>query len=147
MKIEQRCQLYIDFETKTEEKKQEMAAYFKRYFKNPKHKKIDGIEADIEVVDDASNLIVLDVTLVNQCDFVGGSPASRWEPGEPDYLEGVLTQDDFDEWLERITDEYDDNEIIYEYYNYWVDEYYIPTEDELLGEYYDECERRYYEER
>ena len=33
MKIEQRCQLYIDFETKTEEKKQEMAAYFKRYFK------------------------------------------------------------------------------------------------------------------
>lgn len=131
----QDCQVYINIETNTEEEKNMISKYLKFCFKHNINTLICNSNANIEIADDIPNLIVLDVNIEHELDFVAGSPATRYEPGEPAYFENVLNEQDFYMWayilLKRGHFDFD--------YSIDIDEdSSIPEEEELMERYYEE---------
>lgn len=112
-----------------------LISFLQKQFSDKKNCIIDNIEADIEIVDDEPDFIGVNIFLANECEFVAGSPSSRYEPGEPAYIEGLLTEEDFENWINKQ----------FKYLDYDVD-YSIPSEEDMMEEYDKERENSYYYE-
>ena len=133
--MEQICEVNI-FVYPYPEERGMLISSFQKQFSDKKNCIIDDIKANIEIVDDEPDFVGVNILLTNECEFVAGSPSSRYEPGEPAYIEGLLTKEDFERWVNKQ----------FKYLDYDVD-YSIPSEEYMMEEYDKERENRYcYEE-
>lgn len=130
--MEQICEVNI-FIYPCPEERGALISSLQRKFSNKENCIIDNIEADIEIVDDEPDFVGVNISLTNECEFVAGSPSSRYEPGEPAYIEGLLTKEDFENWINKQ----------FKYLDYDVD-YSIPSEEYMMEEYDKEKESEYW---
>lgn len=131
----QDCQVYINIETNTEEDKEKIVKYLKETFKRNSVANFNDSHMDIEIVDDMPNLIVLDAYIEYELYFVAGSPATRYEPGEPAYFEDVLVKDDFYMWTYTLLKQ---GHFDFDYSIDIDEDSSIPKEEELMERYYEE---------
>ena len=112
--------------------------YLNAYFKMSEHRTILGEKIlDVDVWRDNEDVLIklwIDV----HCEYFPGCKGSYWEPGEPPFIEGYFTIDDFINLIDKVLSE----NFADEDYSLEEDEdSYIPTEEELLED--KECEYRY----
>ena len=137
----QNCQVYINIECWNEDKPT-IVNYLKDYFKDKKNLRIYGQPIiDVDIADDAEQLIVLDIEVDVQCMYIGGSRGNRWDPGEPPYIIDYLDEKDFADWAEdlflKAPSPIKNFDIGIE-----IDKgSFIPTEEELIKEFEEEAER------
>lgn len=137
MKIAQECQVYINI-TVDDNDKRGLVKHIKKQLAIPCNKFISGNKIiALDIIDDATDLIVLDVTVNAKCNLVPGRDATRLDPPEPAYIEDMLTDFDFLEWSWTLVKnpKYHVAEIEID------DDSYIPSEDFLLEV---NAERNYY---
>lgn len=133
--MNQNCQVYINIETNTKEEKEVISNYLKKTFETRINTYLYNSPLEIEIVDDMPTLIVLDINIEYELYYVAGSPTTRYEPGEPGYFEDVLTKEDFYTWIYIILKRGHFN------FDYDIDideDSYIPDEERLLEDYYEE---------
>lgn len=129
----QECEVYINIHI-NENKKKELSSYLKNQFKNKAVLTIytDEIK-EIEVVDDAKDLIVIDLAIDTLCHVTPGCPGTYWEPPEPTEVDDYLVAEDFEDWIKGIIDPNKfDCEIEID------SDSYIPTEADLIEQYNEE---------
>lgn len=112
--------------------------YLNAYFKQPEHRMMLGEKIkDVDVWRDNDDVLIklwVDV----QCEYFPGCKGSYWEPGEPPFIEGYFTIDDFIILINRVLSE----NFLGKNYSIEEDEdSYIPTEEKLLENM--ECDYRY----
>jgi len=112
--------------------------YLNAYFKQPEHRIMLGEKIkDVDVWRDNDDVLIklwVDV----QCEYFPGCKGSYWEPGEPPFIEGYFTIDDFIILINRVLSE----NFLSKTYSIEEDEdSSIPTEEELLED--KECDYRY----
>lgn len=96
------CNVYINIIC-SEEDKFTISEWLKEYFKDIKHLDICGVPFNyLDVIDDAKELVVLDLEIDVPCHYIGGYSGSRWEPPEPAYIEDYFTETDFLDWIKFI---------------------------------------------
>lgn len=82
-----------------------------------------------------NNDVIVDLDIQNEVYFEKGCAATRWEPGEPAYIEGCIDEDYFRDWITDILDlkfRHEDYEIEFS------EDTYIPSEENLLDAIYEE---------
>ena len=98
----QNCQVYINIFC-DEEDKLTISSWLKDYFNKKENMNIWNIPLNyLEIVDDAKELIVLDLEVDVPCTYIDGYPGTRWDPPEPAYIEGYFEENDFIEWVQEI---------------------------------------------
>lgn len=96
------CNVYINIMC-DEEDKSIISSWLKNYFNKPKNLNMWDVPLNyIEIIDDAKELIVLDLEIEVPCSYIGGYPGSRWEPPEPAYIIDYFDEIDFLDWIKKI---------------------------------------------
>lgn len=112
--------------------------YLNAYFKQPEHRIMLGEKIlDVDVWRDNDDVLIKIWINVN-CEYFPGCKDSYWEPGEPPFIEGYFTIDDFIVLINRVLSE---NFLNQSYFIEEDEDSYIPTEEELLED--KECEYKY----
>ena len=109
--------------------------YFKthKYMYNYSQKQVICSYDIVETIDMTRGIILINIYLDidNECAYIGGNAGSRWDPGEPAYIDGYLDEQDFKDWIEDITKDFKIEEIRIDKTSI------IPTEEELVNEFED----------
>ena len=134
----QSCEVFFNIDTWSDETIV-VRDYLKEYFKDKKNWKFyDQTISSVDIdYDHDESYLTLDIDVDIECEYIGGSAGSRWEPPEPSCIEGYYTEDDFVEWLENILRQFEVIITIDE-------ESTIPTEDELIKDFEEEAAKDYY---
>jgi hypothetical protein len=134
----QHCEVYINIYINEMDKKR-LVSHLNKIFENSANRVIYTEEVhNLDITDDAENLIIIDFDVDAQCTFIPGDPGSYWEPPTSPEVEDYLVKDDFIDWIKGFINPKDfDCEIEID------GDSYIPTEEELIKDY---CEEMYYEE-
>ena len=84
--------------------------YLNAYFKMPEHRTILGEKIkDVDVWRDNDDVLIKIWVNVN-CEYFPGCKGSYWEPGEPSYIEGHFTINDFINLINKTLSENFSNE-------------------------------------
>lgn len=124
----QSCEVYINIFCDEVDKKT-ISTWLKSHFEDKENRSMWGVPMDIEVVDDAKGLIVLDIGIDVPCMYIGGYPGTRWEPPEPAYVQDYFDEKDFFDWANEILPSKYDVEIEID------SDSNIPTEEELIEDF------------
>ncbi len=112
--------------------------YLNAYFKQAEHRTMLGEKIlDVDVWRDNDDVLIK-IWINVDCEYFPGCKGSRWEPGEPPFIEGYFTIDDFIILINKVLSEnfLDKNYSIEE-----DEDSYIPTEEKLLEDM--ECDYKY----
>lgn len=140
----QECQIYFNIFC-NEEDKAEISNWLTNYFNDKKNRNVfQQPITNLEIVDDAKTLIVLDITVENKCYYIGGYPGSRWEPPEPAYIQDYFDSQDFEDWIKDILI----NCPLRDFMDIEIDnDSFIPSEDFLIREFENKAVEDYYNEK
>ena len=120
------------------EKPSTIRDYLNAYFKQAEHRTMLGEKIlDVDVWRDNDDVLIK-IWINIDCEYFPGCKGSYWEPGEPPYIEGYFTIDDFINLINKTLSENFSNE---DYSLEEDEDSYIPTEEELLED--KECDYRY----
>ena len=112
--------------------------YLNAYFKQAEHRIMLGEKIlDVDAWRDNDDVLIK-IWINVDCEYFPGYKSTYWEPGEPPFIEGYFTIDDFINLINKTLSENFSNE---DYSLEEDEDSCIPTEEELLED--KECEYRY----